>query len=123
MEYFCTEDRKCIVRVGVRPRKFVVERDEGCNVVPPAAEDSFEKSGCSSSSTGLGSTSCIGTAEMELRVSVVVRGGRLDDGADMVTAEGGLSGSSSLRNVAACAILKMSIAKPSFQMLKQMAVP
>lgn len=69
-----------MVREGVRPKKLVVdEKEEDDDEVAGVGSRRF-LSLSSSTSTGDGSTSCIGTAEMEdARVSLVVRGGRSED--------------------------------------------
>lgn len=66
--YFCMEERRCIVREGVRPRKLVDEDVVCLGEVAGRGRESLSK-GSDSSSTGEGSISCIGMAEIEPRES------------------------------------------------------
>ena len=81
VEYFWMERRRWVVREGVRPRKFVEELevdDEG--LVSELYIGRVSEEG-GSSSTGEGSSSCIGIEEMDPREVAESRGGRsgLDD--------------------------------------------
>jgi hypothetical protein len=74
--YFWRERRREVVRDGVRPRKLV-----GCF----EEEAGRGRRGSSVSSTGEGSISCMGYAEMEVRESRAEMGGRSGRGLeDMV---------------------------------------
>ncbi len=76
------ETRRFIVRAGVRPRKFVDGDDEDDEEVEEDLRSELyigrdsELGG--SSSTGDGSSSCIGKDDTEPREVVESRGGRLD---------------------------------------------
>lgn len=74
--YFWRVERTLSVVEGVSPRKLVVLYAEDGRDCFSTSEGLVGYSGGSSSSTGLGSTSCIGTAEMEERVSLVVSAGK-----------------------------------------------
>lgn len=77
VEYFCIATRRLIVRAGVRPRKFVDDEEE--EVEEHLRSESYigrvSDSG-GSSSTGDGSSSCIGTDDVEPRELAASRGGR-----------------------------------------------